>query len=205
MTLMKSVFVVSPLHSMQIFLWSKHLTIKVDGLTRDLFWGFKPNDGLHLYLKAWSSLCSPRSGGGLRFRKFHLINKAFIMNLGWSVVTYQNNVWVKLVKAKYLRWRRLLDLENIPNNASWIIQGIWKARSWLSTNICYKIGCKSDLDIFLDPWIPYMEGFKPPRPNSWSHSIFKVHDLMCCNYSTWDVPLIQVSFPSTIKDCILSI
>lgn len=124
---------------------------------------------MHLYLKSGDSLCKPKSDRGLGFRRFGSINIAFVLNLGWFLLSDNNLIWLNLIRAKYLRGTKLLNVQNYPDNASWVVQGIWKVKRYLSQTVCYKIGFKSDLNIFQDPWILSIEGFKPAIPTSWPH------------------------------------
>lgn len=139
---------------------------------------------MHLYLKSGDSLCKPKSDGGLGFRRFGSINIAFVLKLGWFLLSDNNLIWLNLIRAKYLRGRKLLNVQNYPDNASWVVQGIWKVKQYLSQTVCYKIGFKSDLNIFQDPWIPSIEGFKPAIPTFWPHRFLKVRDLMCGDFHT---------------------
>lgn len=159
LTLIKSVISSCPLHSMQVFLWPKQLTTKLDSLTRDFFWGFSSDCGRRLYLRSWSSICCPLTEGGLGLRKFHTINLAFIAKLGWQILTRTPGIWVNLIRARYLRGRRSLDLHKCPPNASWIMQGIWKSRSLILQNLCIKLGSESTAPIFDSPWLPSLDGF----------------------------------------------
>lgn len=84
---------------------------------------------MHLYLKSWDSLFKPKSDGGLGFRRFGSINIAFVLKLGWFLLSDRNLIWLNLIRAKYLRCRKLLNVQNYPVNASWAVQGIWKVNS----------------------------------------------------------------------------
>lgn len=71
-------------------------------MSRDFFWGFTEASDHHLYLKSWTSVATPRAAGGLGLRKFHEINLAFVVKLGWQVVSGKQNLWVPLIRARYL-------------------------------------------------------------------------------------------------------
>ena len=78
---------------------------------RDFWQGFKDDDKNHLYLKSWESICTPREVGGLGFQRTKDVNKAFVTKLGWYLCNKQEKTWVKIMKSKYLRGRKLLDIE----------------------------------------------------------------------------------------------
>lgn len=102
LTLIKSVVEASTQHSMQAFLWQKNLATQLDRLTRDFFWGFHAGSSHHLYLRSWNHIYQPRLKGGLGLQTFHDINQAFIMKLGWQLCSLQDNIWIPLIRAKYL-------------------------------------------------------------------------------------------------------
>lgn len=52
------------------------------------------------YLHGIKVRCTPKSLGGLSLRKTLPMNQAFIAKLGWKILTYPNNICVKLAKAK---------------------------------------------------------------------------------------------------------
>lgn len=88
---------------------------------RKFWWGFN-DKGNSLMLKCWDSICSPKSCGGIGFRRMHDFNKALISKLAWSVVTDKDVLWVKLFKAKYLRGKFFLSDDISFYDSSWL----WK-------------------------------------------------------------------------------
>lgn len=152
---------------MQVFLWPKQLTSKLDSLTQDFFWGGNKVGGRRLYLHSWSSICYVKKDRGLGIQKFLNINMAFVTKLGWQVINHSSGIWVNLIWARYLCGRPSLDLHKCPTNASWIMQGIWKIRSLLMNNVCIRIGSASDASIFDTPYLSSIDGFCISRPHSW--------------------------------------
>lgn len=58
------------------------------------------------------------ASGGLGFRKMGEMNKALVAKLAWQVYKESKKIWVQLIRSKYLRGRKLLDVESIPTRAS---------------------------------------------------------------------------------------
>lgn len=45
----------------------------------------------------------PRSEGGVGIIKKDDVNATFIAKQGWKILTQLDNIWVRIVKAKYLK------------------------------------------------------------------------------------------------------
>ncbi|GLT67966.1 hypothetical protein SLA2020_402360 [Shorea laevis] len=58
----------------------------------------------NLSLKSWSSICLPRSYGGLGLRRMKVMNQALIAKLGWKFLTNQDSLWVQQFRIKYIRY-----------------------------------------------------------------------------------------------------
>lgn len=106
--LIKAVAMALPTYTVQTFLLLKCICEKLDNMVRRFWWGYNDQQQ-HLYLKSWDRLCSPKMSGGLGFRKFREVNEVFTTKLCWQLCTEPNRFWVKLVRSKYLRGRKVLD------------------------------------------------------------------------------------------------
>lgn len=47
--------------------------------------------------------CRPKSKRGLENKKTEDVNAPFLAKQGWKVLTWSDNRWVQLIKAKYLK------------------------------------------------------------------------------------------------------
>lgn len=68
--------------------------------------------------------------------------------------------WVKLLKAKYLKGRNLLNATAKPSAAA-IWKGIINSIHLLRKGFCFHINFGSSVNIWHDPWIPSLQGFIP--------------------------------------------
>lgn len=67
-----------------------------------LFWGGGASPGERKWHSvSWNNFCNPKHCGGVGFRDIHKFNKAFMMQLGWNLISNPNALWVQVVKAKY--------------------------------------------------------------------------------------------------------
>ena len=98
LTLIKSNISGMPNHLMSCFKCPTNMINKMEALRRNFFWGSSSVDPI-----AWNDICKPKNKGGLGIRLFSCYNKAALSKLGWKILTDPNNLWVKIIKAKYLR------------------------------------------------------------------------------------------------------
>lgn len=93
--------------------------LKIDQGLKNFWWGHNLEKSHNLSLKSWSSLCIPKSEGGLGFRASSDFNHALLTKLAWSVATDSMNLWVNFLKGKYLHQIGFWEAEGYPQ-ASWI-------------------------------------------------------------------------------------
>ena len=56
---------------------------------------------------SWSSICMPKSQGGIRLQNLLAWNKAIIAKLVWAIASKKDVLWVKWVHGKYLKQQDL--------------------------------------------------------------------------------------------------
>lgn len=134
---------------MSTYLLPKSICHKMDPLFRRFWWGFK-DDARGLCLKAWDTICTRKSNGGLGLRRMWDQNKAQIAKLGWAVVSSEDRLWVRLLRFKYLGHVPLRN--HLPSSkASWVWQGITQCKDLVLKGACLMIGNGVGIDIWEDP------------------------------------------------------
>ena len=73
---------------------------QLDKYNWQFLWGGSENNR-KISLVAWDEVCKPKKNGGLGIRKAKHQNQAFMMKLGWKLVTRRDDFWVKVVRDKY--------------------------------------------------------------------------------------------------------
>lgn len=101
-TMIKSVIQAIPTYSMSTFHFPTSLCNDLDALIQKFWWG-PGNSNRFLALKALRDICKPKDKGGLGLRRFTDINSAPLAKLGWKVATGEDNLWTRMLKAKYLK------------------------------------------------------------------------------------------------------
>lgn len=131
------------------------------------------------------------------------MNKALVAKLAWQVYKESNKIWVQLIRSKYLRGRKLLDVESIPTRASWIWGSITKCLNLLKEYCCYQIGALSTARIMVDQWLPSIKGFRVLTHFAIPQHIFFVRDLMHEDKPQWDIDKISSIFPPQLSRSII--
>lgn len=154
LTLIKAVTSAIPSYTMQVFLLPSSLCDLFDKLNRRFLWGINGDWKRFLSLKAWDNICVPKYAGGLGIRRARDTNIAYITKLGWILCTDLSRIWVRLIRSKYLRGRRVTDFQYTTRASSWIWQGVKWCKDSLDNRLCFSIGQNSRIQIWEDPWLP---------------------------------------------------
>lgn len=137
--LIKAVLQSIPTYAMQTYLLPSYVCTEIDAKIRNFWWGHDEQPGHHLYLKAWTSICTPKEAGGLGFRGTRDTNEVFITKLIWQLNTTKDKLWVKVLRSKYLRGLNFLDENLRSDQPSWIWSSILKCREAFLKGACYTV------------------------------------------------------------------
>ena len=100
---------------MQNFMLPASIHRELDQINRQFFWN---KDLQHRPLISWDRICRPKKCGGLGIRKSKEMNEALQMKLIWKILAEPDNVWVRLIKYKYLRSANILEYKKTGNSSS---------------------------------------------------------------------------------------
>ena len=143
--------------------------------------------------------------GGLGFKKSKTMNSALLAKLDWMIATKRDSLCMRILRAKY----RLKDdwlRSKAARHASPIWKAIEKAREVVRKGACFIIGDGESVDVWLDPWVPWINGFiTEPKVGSVIQSEMKVSQLIDLDQRTWKTSLIRNIFNPTSALAILSI
>lgn len=102
---------------MQSFLLPKSLLSGLDRIYRNFFWN-KAADVKSPNLIGWDRICTPKAAGGLGFRKADVNNKALQMKLLWHIIKEDNNLWVTLIRKRYIKRQNIFSIK-ASKSSSW--------------------------------------------------------------------------------------
>lgn len=112
LVLAKSVAQSIPAYTIHAFLLPQWTTKWMDGMVRSSLRGHRNQQARHLCLKYWETVYKPKYMGGLGLRKFYEMNQALIAKLAWHIYTTLNKICVQLIKSRYMRGRKTLDIQS---------------------------------------------------------------------------------------------
>lgn len=190
-TLVKSVISALPSYTMSAVQLPISLCTKMDQKVRMFWWGHsKPEN---LCLKSWDSVCTPKSYGSLGFRKMKEANRDLFAKLAWQVTANEDRVWVKQLRTKYCSRRDFFNVEkNVRDSRLW--KDLLDCRNSIVKGACYVIGNGRAINIWKDPWVPYVEGFKVwPKDFNVDLPVW-VHELIDQQSRRWDQNMLDKCF-----------
>lgn len=100
---------------------------------------------------AWSSVCLPRSEGGLGLRCPVAWNKAQIMMHLWRLITKKKSLWVDWVQGTVLKRNAFWTIP-IPTDCSWFWRKLLRLREVVLPHISVRLGNGAKTLFWLDPW-----------------------------------------------------
>lgn len=194
-TLINSVAQTMPNYTMSTFNIPIKVCNKLDSLTRRLWWKLKQQDSKFI---AWKE-------GGLSFKKAKNINNALLAKLAWMVATKRDSLCIKILRSKYKVKEDWLRTDALKK-ASPIWKAIESTKGIITKGACYMIGDGKSIDVWLDPWVPWVQGFIPsPRNASIALTPLAVSQLINPELHCWNVHLIHELFTPPNAQAILSI
>lgn len=201
--LIRSVLQSMPTFIMQTFFIPKSITSKLDSIMKNFLWRFDVDSQHHLHLISWKQVCQPKSEVGLGIRRTRDVNLALLTKLNWQLNITPHKPWVQLIRAKYLRGRRRLDIDPSPISSSWLWSGLKTCGELFKKGACYQIGVNSNARICGDPWLPSFPSFTIPADTNLPPNFILMRDLMANDGKTWDSSMIRQLFTPSMARYIL--
>ena len=128
-------------------------------------------------------------------------------SIAWMVASKRDSLCMEILRAKYKVWNDWLFKE--PPKAAY---PIWKAIEGVKNIIvkcqgaCYLIGNGASINVWQDPWVPWIQGFKPhPKSANSDTNPLMVSQLIDQVSFMWNVSLIKDLFEPDSANAILSI
>uniref|UniRef100_A0A803QN16 RNase H type-1 domain-containing protein n=1 Tax=Cannabis sativa TaxID=3483 RepID=A0A803QN16_CANSA len=155
-TLVKSVALSMPLYALSTNKIPSSTCRELDSIIRKFWWTRGSDKDRFLALIGWDRLCSPMLSGGLGFRKIEEMNKALLAKLAWQMAGKLDRPWVKCLSKKYCKNQSFWSI-NAKGSDSAFWKGVLKSRDTLCQNGMSIVGRGDSIDIWRQPWIPWLE------------------------------------------------
>ncbi|XP_070057679.1 uncharacterized protein [Nicotiana tomentosiformis] len=110
----------------QLFIIPAKVMKAIEGYCRSFIWS-GTNVITIKSLVAWSKMCMPKSAEGLNLTNLKLWNKAAMITICWDLKTKKDTLWIKWIHEYYIK-SQTLESMTIPQQASWMVKKILKAR-----------------------------------------------------------------------------
>ena len=191
-----------PTYTMSTFDIPTKACDKLDALTRK-FGGIQKNpNGSYLAWLAWEKLCLPKGIGGMGFKKSKDFNKALLAKLAWMIASKRDSLCMNLLRSKYKVKENWLQSEP-SKNASPIWKEIEKTKPLIAKGACYLVGNGASINVWVDPWIPWLVRFKPtPKDDSIQQNPLMVSNLISTKDHCWNLPILNELFNSKSVEAI---
>ena len=189
-TLIKAVAQSIPIYAMSTFKIPTTICNKLDASARRFWWNPKKSKAKYLAWRSWKYLCRPKGAGGLEYRKSKDFNTTLIAKLAWMVASKRESLCMEMLWSKYKvrdDWMR----RNPIKGASPIWRAIEKSKKVIKKCACFLVGDGFAINVWMDPWIPWIEGFKPrPRDPLNPKDTMSVSTLINSSTREWRLELL---------------
>ncbi|MBA0834128.1 hypothetical protein Goarm_006508, partial [Gossypium armourianum] len=132
------------------------------------------------------------------------LNKAFMLKLGYSLITKTEALWIQIFKAKYCLVKSMPD-SIMRNRCSYIWKAVAKVWPLLHSNMIWSIRNRRSVRCWEDNWVPnvrplnqYVSGHGNIVPES------KIKDMVLVN-GDWNLDLFRLWLPEEVVKQIISI
>ncbi|OVA10988.1 Pentatricopeptide repeat [Macleaya cordata] len=136
--LLKSTLASMSIFNMSTDLFPTQVLEKITRYQRNFWWGHEFSEPKLHYI-GWDTISKPKELGGLNLCDMTLVNQALLGKLTWRFLTEPNAIWVRLLKARYLKsddfW-----LHSKPASCSSVWKSIVLMRSHIKDGYCWLIG-----------------------------------------------------------------
>jgi hypothetical protein len=134
------------IYSITLYSWPTSLIKEIEKNVRNFVWSGDV-DKRKLVTVSWKKVCRPLSQGGLNLKSLSSLNKASNLKLCWTLVNSKSS-WVKLLKARVLRGRKVIQHH--------IYSSLWSSiKDEINTifeNSIWLLGNGEDISFWNDNW-----------------------------------------------------
>ena len=185
-TLIKSVAQAIPTYTFSTFDVPIGVCDKLDAATRRFWWNPKKSNGRYLAWASWDKLCTSKIHGGLGFRKSKKFNEAMLAKLTWMIASKRESPCMAALRSKYKVTNDWLFKDPIKY-ASMTWKAIERMKPLIRKGACYLVGDGSSIDVWKEPWVPWLVDYIPKPKNDSNLQPLKVQYFIDPINRTWNL------------------
>lgn len=198
--LIKAVAQAIPNYTMSVFQLPLSTCQEINRCLARFWWSKSSGKGIHW--RRWEKLCCSKSEGGVGFREIVGFNQALLAKQGWRLLMNHHSLVARMLKAKYYPREDFLKAE-LGYSPSFIWRSIIWGRELLQVGLRKRIGNGSHTSVYMDQWVPGLEGFRV-QPSGSIDLTLKVADLRTVS-GGWNEGRLRSLFSIREVEAILSI
>ncbi|XP_031094434.1 uncharacterized protein LOC115998904 [Ipomoea triloba] len=190
--LLKSVGQSMPIFTMSVFLLLIGVCDSIEKMMNRFWWNKGKGAARGLHWLSWSRLATPKSSGGIGFKKIHEFNIALLAKQGWRLLVNPQSLVSRILKAKYFPNVNFLEA-TLGNNPSYIWRSILSGQEVLREGVARRVGNGKDTPVWGCPWL--LDNVDPYVTTACINELrdARVHNLLDSN-GCWDYELLHDIF-----------
>ncbi|XP_050233408.1 uncharacterized protein LOC126681895 [Mercurialis annua] len=202
--LIKSIAQAIPNYIMNVFLIPHGLCDELERMMNSFWWGRNQAEKKGINWASWTRLCDPKKFGGLGFKKIREFNVAMLGKQAWRMISMDDNLMVKVFKAKYFPNCSFLEAK-LGSNPSYVWRSIFESQEVMKLGARVRIGDGWSTRIWRDPWLCESGSGCVSDPMPETHEGATVNQLMEMQSKAWDMGLISDVFSVQVAASILRV
>ena len=170
-----------------------------DSLCEDLtsmiwnFWWGQRNEERKIAWMSWEKLCTPKSCGGMGFKKLKEFNMALLAKQGWRLQQGHDSLVYKVLKAKYFPTSDFSQAV-LSNNPSFTWRSIMSAQPFINYGLRWRLGNGESIRIWGDKWVPKPSTFMVSSLRLFMPQDMKVGELIDKEEASWKIGVVDALF-----------
>ena len=140
--LLKAVIQAILTYAMSCFKLLITLCNEIESLIKKFWWG-QQGEQRKIYWSKWSTLCKPKSLGGMGFRDLQKFNDVMLSKQVWRLLANEDSLFYRFFKAKIFPTGCILEAKEGTGSFAW--KSILKGREIIQKGMLWRVGNGSSI------------------------------------------------------------
>lgn len=151
-TLINHVLNTIPSYTMSTHKMPAITTNKSNSLNKKFLWNASDKTNKKSPIK-WDIICTPTRYRCLGIRNLHILNKAYILKLGWRLYAENNSLWSSVIKGQYYANKKFNNAPDPKNHHSSYWKNIHKTSHLINEACFWIVGNGKNINVWNNKWI----------------------------------------------------